>query len=106
MRMLNTLFAVRDLKKSLAFYQKVLGLEVVNDFGTNVVLTGGLALQTLDSWGQRAVRPYDPDRHMIGAGESMGKAAKRFRDSGLHEEGTARRMGAGLTYTRELLKQA
>lgn len=155
MRMLNTLFAVRDLKKSLAFYQKVLGLEVVNDFGTNVVLTGGLALQTLDvwaaflgkepealrfggsdaeiyfeaedfdaflktlrtfpevelvrpplehGWGQRVVRLYDPDRHIVEVGEPMSRVAKRFRDGGLTEEGVARRMDVSLEYARELLK--
>lgn len=151
------LFVVRDLKKSLEFYQQVLGLEVVNDFGANVVLNGGLSLQTLDSWagflgrqrpeigfggndtelyyeagdfdaflkvldkhpevelvhpaqehswGQRAVRLYDPDRHIIEVGESMVKVAKRFRDSGLNEEGVARRMDISLEYAKELLKQA
>ena len=44
------LFAVRDMKTSLEFYRDVLGLEVVNDFGANVVLTGGLSLQTLETW--------------------------------------------------------
>ena len=44
------LFAVRDMERSLAFYRDVLGLEVVNDFGANVVLTGGLSLQTLETW--------------------------------------------------------
>lgn len=49
MQMRDTLFAVRDLRRSLEFYRKVLGLEAVNDFGANVVPSGGLALQTLDS---------------------------------------------------------
>lgn len=47
----GALFAVRDLKKSLAFYKEVLSLEILNDFGANVVLNGGLSLQTLDSYG-------------------------------------------------------
>ena len=149
------LFAVRDMKASLRFYQNVLGLEVVQDFGANVVLTGGLSLQALETWaqfldkapddirfrgndaemyyvaddfdafltilkdhpeadlvrppvehrwGQRAVRLYDPDGHIIEVGESLSKVAKRFRDSGLHEEGVARRMDISLEYARELLK--
>ena len=149
------LFAVRDMKMSLAFYQAVLGLEVINDFGANAVLTGGLSLQTLDTWasfldkstgnihfggndaemnyiednndtilsimkyypqielvcppvehrwGQRAVRLYDPDGHIIEIGESLNKVAKRFRDSGLNEEGVARRMDISLEYAREFLK--
>ena len=149
------LFAVRDMKVSLAFYQTVLGLEVVHDFGANVVLTGGLSLQTLESWadflgkapdhigfggndaemyyvaddfddflavlkdhpeielvhppvehrwGQRAVRLYDPDRHILEVGESLAKVAKHFRDSGLNEEGVARRIDISLDYARELMK--
>lgn len=151
----SVLFVVRDLKKSLEFYRNVLGLKIVNDFGTNVVLTGGLALQTLESWagflgktpadirfggaeaelyyeaddfdaflkvleqhpetelvhpvqehrwGQRAVRLYDPDRHIIEVGESMAKVARRFLDGGLSVEGVARRMDVSLEYVRELLK--
>ena len=149
------LFAVRNMKASLDFYQKILGLEVLNDFGANVVLTGGLSLQTLETWadflgkapdhigfggndaemyyvaddfddflgvlkdhpgielvrspvehrwGQRAVRLYDPDHHIIEVGESLAKVAKRFRDGGLNEEGVARRMDISLEYARELLK--
>ena len=55
-------------------------------------------------WGQRAVRLYDPDRHIIEVGESLAKVARRFRDSGLSEEGVARRMDISLEYARELLK--
>lgn len=149
------LFVVRDMERSLAFYREVLGLEVVNDFGANKVLAGGLSLQTLETWaeflnkaredvrfggndaemyyvaedfdaflgvlkehpktklvrspiehrwGQRAVRLYDPDGHIIEVGESLEKVAKRFRDSGLNEEGVARRMDISLEYARELLK--
>ena len=149
------LFAVRDMERALAFYRGVLGLEVVHDFGANVVLTGGLSLQTLETWaefldkptedirfggndaemyyvaedfdaflgvlkdhpetklvrppvehrwGQRAVRLYDPDGHIIEVGESLDKVAKRFRDSGLNEEGVARRMDISLEYARDLLK--
>lgn len=149
------LFAVREMERSLAFYRNVLGLEVVNDFGANVALTGGLSLQTLETWagfldksaedirfggndaemyyvaddfdaflgvlkdhpevklvrppvehrwGQRAVRLYDPDGHIIEVGESLNKVAKRFRDSGLNEEGVARRMEISLEYAGKLLK--
>ena len=149
------LFAVRDRETSLDFYRKILGLEVVNDFGANVVLTGGLSLQTLNTWasflekpseeirfggndaemyyvaddfdaflnllkdhpevelvhspvehrwGQRAVRLYDPDRHIIEVGESLDKVAKRFRDGGLNEEGVARRMDISQKKKKKLLK--
>ena len=42
--------AVRDLRRSLAFYREVLGLEIVRDGGALVELTGGLILLSLDSW--------------------------------------------------------
>ena len=50
------------------------------------------------------MRLYDPDRHIIEVAESLSKVAKRFRDSGLNEEGVARRMDISLEYARELLK--
>ena len=48
--MKNTLLAVTDIEKSAAFYKKVLGLRVVMDFGANKTLTGGLVLQTAETW--------------------------------------------------------
>ncbi len=156
MELKNTLFAVRDLKASLRFYENLLGLEVVSDFGENVVLTGGLSLQTLESWagflgkapedvafggnnaeiyfetadlddflgqlkdhtevelvcpplehrwGQRVVRLYDPDRHIVEVAEPLGVVCKRFLDSGLNEEGIARRMDIPIELVRACLKQ-
>ncbi len=50
MKYTSTLLAFHDIEQSKKFYQDVLGLKVVADFGSNVVLTGGIALQTLKSW--------------------------------------------------------
>lgn len=50
MRYMATLLAVRDMAASVRFYQEVLGLEVLQDFGANVTLTGGIALQILETW--------------------------------------------------------
>ena len=50
MQFKNPLLAVNDMEKSKAFYQEVLGLSVMLDFGANVTLTGGVCLQTIDSW--------------------------------------------------------
>ena len=41
---------VADMDQAVAFYEKVLGLHVVMDFGANKTLTGGLCLQTLETW--------------------------------------------------------
>jgi catechol 2,3-dioxygenase-like lactoylglutathione lyase family enzyme len=136
----NPMLVVDDMDRSVAFYQKVLGLQVIMDFGANKTLTGGLALQTAETyrefidtdavsfggnnfelyfeeddfdafteklkqfdvaylhpvkehaWGQRVVRFYDPDRHIIEVGENMKAVCKRFLDGGMTPEQAARRM--------------
>ena len=50
MKYKNPLLVVCDLEASIAFYREVLGLRVVRDFGANVTLTGGVCLQTKESW--------------------------------------------------------
>lgn len=151
MKYTSTLLAVRDLEVSLGFYREVLGLEVVQDFGANVVLTGGIALQTLESWrefiggkpvtfqshggelyfeeadmdgflkrleqreisyvhpllehrwGQRVVRFYDPDGHIIEVGEDMTQVVKRFAAQGMTPEQVAKRMDVSVDYVQECL---
>lgn len=41
-------------------------------------------------WGQRVIRVYDPDMHIIEIGESMESVAKRFLSQGFSIEETAR----------------
>ena len=149
-----TLIAVRNIEKAKQFYHDVLGLEVVNDFGANVTLTGGIALQTADtwksfihkqdeeivfgnnacelyfeeddmdsfaaklnsmksieyvhqlfehSWGQRVVRFYDLDKHIIEVGENIIMVVKRFIDTGLSIEETAARMNVPVDYVKSCL---
>lgn len=152
MELKNPLLVVSDMERSLAFYETVLGLRVVLDFGANKTLTGGLCLQTLETWGaflganpvafggndsevyfeedqfdafaerlstlelqyvhpvkehawgQRVVRFYDPDRHIIEVGENMTAVCRRFLDSGLTPEETAARMDVPPDYVRECTK--
>jgi catechol 2,3-dioxygenase-like lactoylglutathione lyase family enzyme len=149
MKYISTLIVVKDIEKSKAFYQDVLGLEIISDFGANVTMTGGIALQTLDTWqtfihkdepaivfgsnaaeiyfeedhiddfierleamahieyvhpliehawGQRVVRFYDLDHHMIEVGENMLFVIKRFINAGLSIEETASRMDVPVDY--------
>lgn len=153
MKLKNPLIAVRDMQKSISFYKEVLGLHVVMDFGANVTLTGGLCLQTADSWqefiagkelsfggndseiyfeeddfdafakslqgldihyvhpvrehrwGQRVVRFYDPDLHIIEVGENMKTVCLRFLDSGMTGEQAAERMGVPLKFVTACQKQ-
>ncbi|MGM0341141.1 VOC family protein [Enterococcus sp. AZ007] len=48
----GTLIAVADIEKAKEFYHSVLGLEVMVDAGEHIQLTGGLFLQTVDSWAE------------------------------------------------------
>jgi lactoylglutathione lyase len=38
------------------------------------------------SWGQRVVRIYDPDKHIIEIGENIKAVCKRFLDRGITPE--------------------
>lgn len=152
MKLKNPLLVVTDIDKSVEFYRNVLGLHKIMDFGANVTLTGGLCLQskesfkefidnkniffgsnsfevyfeeddfdsfaqkleTLDikyvhgikehSWGQRVVRFYDPDMHIIEVGENMKTVCKRFLDSGMTPEQVAKRMDVPLKFVNGCMR--
>ncbi len=52
MRLKNILITVRDMQKSIAFYQQLFGLTVVSDNDGNVILSEGLVLQDRAVWEQ------------------------------------------------------
>ena len=143
---------VTDIDKSVEFYKKVLGLRVIMDFGVNKTLTGGLALQSLESWqefietddvvfggnssevyfeeenfdiftdklkkcaveyvhpvkehswGQRVVRFYDPDKHIIEVGENIKTVCKRFLDNGMTPEQVAERMDVPMKFVNACMR--
>ena len=148
MKLKNYLLVVSNMEKSVEFYQKVLGLRVITDFGANKTLTGGLSLQTLEtwqefigtqdvsfggncseiyfeeekfdnfveklktldveyvypakehSWGQRVVRFYDPDKHVIEVGENLRAVCIRFLNSGMTLQEVAERMDVPINFVR------
>lgn len=155
MKFKNPLLVVTDINNSIMFYTKVLGLHVTMDFGTNVTLTGGVCLQTQESWldftqltandlsfnhhsceiyfeednfdqfiaklekipgisyihpvvehtwGQRAVRFYDPDKHIIEVGENIKTVCKRFINSGMTVEEVAQRMDVPLKFVNSCIR--
>ena len=149
----STLIAVADMEISKQFYHDVLGLEIVADFGDNVTLDGGIALQTMNTWktfirtdnlvlpnnagelyfeeedmdtfcdhlkkfdicyvhplfehrwGQRVVRFYDPDKHIIEVGEKLDAVILRFMEDGLSAEETAVRMDIPFDFVRACLNK-
>ena len=151
---LGTLIVVKDIGNSKKFYCDLFGLTVMSDFGANISLSGGISLQTADSWkmfinkkddeivfgnnaselyfedddldsfvkklenygnvryvhgvvefpwGQRVIRFYDPDMHIIEVGENLDMVVKRFVDSGMSLEETAARMGVPEVYVSSAL---
>ena len=151
MRMKNPMLIVTDIDRSVEFYRKVLGLHVIMDFGANKTLTGGLVLQTRETWqefigteevsfgsnsfevyfeedhfeqfaeelktcdveyvhpvkehawGQRVVRIYDPDKHIIEIGENIKAVCKRFLDSGMTPEQVAVRMDVPVKFVNDCM---
>ena len=50
MKLKSPMLVVTDMDRSVKFYREVLGLHVIMDFGANKTLTGGLALQTAETY--------------------------------------------------------
>ena len=55
------------------------------------------------TWGQRSIRFYDLDGHIIEVGENMKMVVKRFLDSGMSIEETSKRMDVSVSDLRTLL---
>lgn len=50
MKFKSPMIVVKDMDKSVEFYKNVLGLSIISDYGANKVLTGGISLQTLETY--------------------------------------------------------
>ena len=56
-------------------------------------------------WGQRVVRFYDPDMHIIEVGEKLDAVILRFVEQGLSAEETAARMDIPVEFVTACLKK-
>jgi catechol 2,3-dioxygenase-like lactoylglutathione lyase family enzyme len=56
------------------------------------------------AWGQRSIRFYDLDGHIIEVGENLKMVVKRFFDSGMTMEETSKRMDVSVSDLEKLLK--
>ncbi len=54
-------------------------------------------------WGQRVVRFYDPDRHIIEVGESMESVFRRFYEAGMSAEEVAKRTAHPVEYVKQFI---
>lgn len=57
------------------------------------------------NWGQRVVRFYDVDKHIIEVADEITVVVKRLVDSGMKEEETAIRMDMPIEYVQFFLKK-
>ena len=55
-------------------------------------------------WGQRVIRLYDPDRHVIEIGESLEYVARRYLKAGMTPEQTAEKTQLPLAQVEEIYK--
>lgn len=55
------------------------------------------------SWGQRVIRFYDPDKHIVEVGENIIMVVRRFLNSGLSIEDIAVRMDVPIDYVKSCL---
>ena len=152
MKLKNPMLVVTDIDRTVEFYKRVLGLHVIMDFGANKTLTGGLALQTVETygdfigtneisfgsnsfelyfeeddfdkfaeklksfdieyvhpvlehtWGQRVVRIYDPDKHIVEVGENMKAVCRRFLDRGMTPQQVAERMDVPMKFVNACIR--
>ena len=95
MKLKNPMLVVTDIEKSVEFYKKVFGLHVIMDFVHPIVE---------HSWGQRVVRFYDPDKHIIEVGENMKIVCKRFLNSGMTPEQVAERMDVPMKFVNACMR--
>ena len=44
------LLVVEDMERTKRFYSEILGMQIISDYGENIVMTGGICFQTRESW--------------------------------------------------------
>ena len=120
-----TVISVSDIHAARKFYEDLFGLEVFQDYGKNIAFTCGFALQQdfdgflnklkkyphikclgdmiEHSWGQRVIRFYDLDGHIIEVGEDMKMVVNRFLASGMDMEEVSAKMDVSIADLTRLL---
>ena len=56
------------------------------------------------TWGQRVVRIYEPDKHIIEIGENIKVVCKRFLDKGMTPEQVAKRMDVPIKFVNACMR--
>lgn len=96
----------KDIKKNSNSFELYFEEENIDDFikrlknYTNIQYVHGVKEFP---WGQRVIRFYDPDMHIIEIGESMVSVVKRFLNQGLSVEETAKRTQHPVEFVKKCL---
>ena len=119
MKLKSPMLVVSDIDKSFQFYKKALGLHVIMDFGANKTLTGGLALQTAEtyreltgindiSFGGGNFEIYfeenNFDDFIDRLKEYMKTVCRRFLESGMNPEQVAQRMDVPIKFVNGCMR--
>lgn len=103
MKLKNVLIVVKDIEVSKSFYRDLFGLQVLTDFGKNVILTEGLVLQEQSLWeagldkrvtfGGHAMELYFEEYDLDSFVKRLGKSAYEIQYiTPLTEQGYAKRV--------------
>lgn len=151
MRYHSAVLFVKDINLAKTFYIQILGLNLAEDFGNNIVFEQGLSIWQVqqshaiakelpvsepgnrfelcfehedmddlylqlksakvkffqhlneETWGQRTVRFFDPDGHLIEVGEPMPVFVKNLAKRGLSETDIHEKTGMPLDTVKKLL---
>lgn len=57
------------------------------------------------SWGQRGIRFYDPDKHIIEVSESMSCMVKRMKQQGMNEQEIHQKTGLSVAMVKRFLSK-
>jgi Glyoxalase/Bleomycin resistance protein/Dioxygenase superfamily. len=147
----SPLIVVSDMKRSISFYEDVIGDRIAMNFGENVTFEGGYSLQEQNlwlnfiqmdvhdihyqsndaelyfdeddfdgfvahlnsfsdvkllhdvmemNWGQRVIRFYDPDFHIIEVGENMDVVIRRMLANGMSVEEVSKKSQFPIEYVK------
>ncbi|MEG0367698.1 MAG: VOC family protein [Coprobacillus sp.] len=155
MKYCGSLYVVDDATKTKDFYKELFGLRVIQDFGANFTLTGGISFQTRESWkefihkkdedivykgndaelyfetddldgfieklksydieyvhdlqvhewGQRGIRFYDPDKHILEVGETLKQVCQRLLDQGMTIEEVSKKTMLSIKMIERILQR-
>lgn len=69
MKYCGSLYAIKDRETTINFYNDILGVSVINDFGANFTITGGVSFQTIESWSEFIDRDINDIKFQANSGE-------------------------------------